>query len=161
MSSTKASQYTVAKVLHWIAGVFIGFNLMSGWRIATFDLNVKEILISIHSGVGIMVFTLMIIRWWWRKKNNLYTPPNWWKRWPIVLQWIFYPLLLIQPVLGFCVALYNDYDVKAFGFVDISSLADSNPVLRALFFDMHTWLAVVLIVLVLTHGADRLKTLFT
>ena len=161
MSSTKASQYTVAKVLHWIAGAFIGFNLMSGWRIATFDLNVKEILISIHSGVGIMVFTLMIIRWWWRKKNNLYTPPNWWKRWPIVLQWIFYPLLLIQPVLGFCVALYNDYDVKAFGFVDISSLADSNPVLRALFFDMHTWLAVALIVLVLTHGADRLRVLFT
>ncbi|MFZ1625172.1 MAG: cytochrome b/b6 domain-containing protein [Gammaproteobacteria bacterium] len=161
MSSTKASQYMTAKVLHWIGVVFISFNLLSGWRIATFELDVKEILISIHSGVGIVVFILMLVRWWWRKKNHLYTPPKWWKRWPMVLQWIFYPLLLIQPVLGFFVALYNDYDVKAFGFIDISALGESNPVLRALFFDLHTWLAVLLIVLVITHGADRLRGLFS
>ena len=158
--STKASQYTIAQVLHWIAGVFIGFNLMSGWRIATFELDIREILIAIHSGVGILIFTLMIVRYWWRKKNNLYTPPNWWKRPPVVLQWIFYPLLLIQPVLGFFLAMYNDYNVKAFGFIDISALADSNPALRALFFDLHTWLAILLIFLVLLHGADRLKKLF-
>ncbi len=160
MSSSKASQYTIAQVLHWIAGALIGFNLMSGWRIATFEPDVKLILIAIHSGVGLTIFTLMIVRWWWRKKNNLYTPPNWWKRPPIVLQWIFYPLVLIQPVLGFFMAMYNDYDVKAFGFLDISALGESNPALRALFFDLHTWLAILLIVLVLLHGADRLKKLF-
>ncbi|MCL4791385.1 MAG: cytochrome b/b6 domain-containing protein [Gammaproteobacteria bacterium] len=161
MSSTKASQYTTARVLHWIAGVFIGFNLMSGWRISNFDLDVKQVLIMIHSGVGLVVFTLMIVRWWWRRKNNLYTPPNWWKRPPILLQWIFYPLLLIQPVLGFCVAMYNDYEVKAFGFINISGLAESNPALRSMFLDFHTWLAVVLILMVLTHGADRLRGLFS
>jgi cytochrome b561 len=161
MSSTKASQYATARVLHWIAGVFIGFNLMSGWRISNFDLDVKEVLIMIHSGVGIVVFTFMIVRWWWRKKNNLYTPPKWWKRPPMLLQWIFYPLLLIQPVLGFLVAMYNDYTVKAFGFINISALAESNPVLRALFFDLHTWLAVLLIFLVLAHGADRLRGMFS
>lgn len=160
MSSSKASQYTIAQVLHWIAGALIGFNLMSGWRIATFELDIKQILIAIHSGVGLTIFTLMLIRWWWRKKNNLYTPPNWWKRPPIVLQWIFYPLVLVQPVLGFCMAMYNDYDVKAFGFLDISALGESNPALRSLFFDLHTWLAILLIVLVLVHGADRLKKLF-
>ena len=79
----------------------------------------------------------------------------------MVLQWVFYTMLLIQPVLGFVVALYNDYDVKAFGFIDISALGESNPVLRALFFDLHTWLAVLLIALVITHGADRLRGLFS
>ena len=161
MSSTKASQYTTARALHWIAGVFIGFNLMSGWRIAHFGLDVKEVLISIHSGVGLMVFTLMIIRWWWRKKNGLYTPPKWWKRPPMLLQWIFYPLLLIQPVLGFCTAMYSDYTIKAFGFINVSALAESNPMLRALFFDLHTWLAVALILLVLTHGAERMRGMFS
>ena len=57
-------------------------------------------------------------------------------------------------------AMYNEYNVKAFGFIDISALADSNPALRALFFDLHTWLAILLIFLVLLHGADRLKKLF-
>jgi len=67
----------------------------------------------------------------------------------------------VQPALGFFVAMYNDYDVKAFGFLDISALGESNPALRSLFFDLHTWMAVLLIVLVLLHGADRLKKLFT
>jgi hypothetical protein len=30
-----------------------------------------------------------------------------------------------------------------------------------MFLNFHTWLAVVLIVLVLTHGADRLRGLFS
>lgn len=161
MSSSKASQYTIAKVLHWIAGIFIGFNLLSGWRLATFDLNIKEILVSIHASVGIVVLLLMLIRWWWRRKNDLYAPPNWWKRWHLLLQWIFYPLLLIQPVIGLCVALFNDYSVKAFGIFDISSLGGDNPASHALFLDLHTWLAFVLIALVLAHGADRLRVMYS
>ena len=78
-----------------IAGVFIGFNLMSGWRISNFDLDIKQVLIMIHSGVGLVVFTLMIVRWWWRKKNNLYTPPNWWKR-PPVLAWRVFRVRLLS-----------------------------------------------------------------
>ena len=87
MFSNKPSQYKTAKVLHWIAGVFIGFNLMSGWRISNFDLDIKQVLIMIHSGVGLVVFTLMLVRWWWRKKNNLYTPPNW-QIYLVILIWL-------------------------------------------------------------------------
>lgn len=160
MSSTKASQYTIAKVLHWIAGVFIGFNLLSGWRLATFELNIKEVLLAIHSSVGIVVLLLMLVRWWWRKRNNLYAPPNWWKHWHLLLQWVFYPLLLIQPVIGLFVARYNDYSVKAFGFLDIASLGADDPAWHALFLDLHTWLAFVLIALVLAHSADRLRVMY-
>lgn len=160
MTMSKKSQYTVAKVLHWIAGLFIAFNLLAGWKVASFELAIRQILAMVHSGLGVTILALMLVRWWWRLKNDLYKPPNWWKRPPILLQWIFYPLLLVQPVLGIMVAIFNDYDVKAMGFINFSAIAESNEALRDFFLQAHGWLATLLITLVLLHAADRLRKLY-
>lgn len=161
MPASKASQYTVAKALHWFAAVLIGFSLLAGWRLATFELDTRRVLLMVHSGVGVTILALMLVRWWWRRKNNLYAPPNWWRQ-PIQLsRWVFYPLLVLQPVLGLLVAMFNDYDVYAFGVVNVSALADSNEALRSLFHQAHTWLAYLLIALVVAHSIERLRKLYT
>jgi cytochrome b561 len=158
--SRKKFYYTVAQTLHWVAAFIIAFNLLSGWQIGTFPLDQKQVLIMIHSGIGTTVFALMLFRWRWRKLHELYTPPGWQKRPSMLLQWVFYPLLLIQPVIGVCLAAFINYKVLAFGFINYSAIAADNEGLHSLFRELHGWVAILLIVLVLVHGVDRSRQAF-
>jgi cytochrome b561 len=158
-SNTKLN-YTIAKVLHWVAAFMIGFNLLSAWKIEDFPLATKEVLIMIHSGLGVVIFLIMLLRWWWRRTRNLYTPRRWYQRPSMLLQWVFYPLLLIQPIIGVVQAGYIDYEVLAFGFIDFSALATDNEEMHGLFLRLHGWTATLLIVLILVHGAERYRKIF-
>jgi cytochrome b561 len=160
MAGSKKSNYLVAKVLHWFAAFIIAFNLLSGWRIGDFP-EYKYILIMIHSGIGTTIFALMLIRWWWRKKNKLYAPPRWWRRPSMVLQWIFYPLLLIQPLLGVGLAAFIGYEVLAFGFINYSALAADSEEMQQIMFQLHGSTAILLIVLILLHGMERTRHYFS
>lgn len=159
-ASDRKFHYTVAKVLHWAALVIIVFNLLSGWRLDGFELDIKKVLLMIHSGVGTSIFAIMLFRWWWRRAHNLYTPPGWWKRPSMVIQWVFYPLLLTQAIIGVTVAAFIDYEVLGFGFIPYSSLAADNPGLQQFFLQSHTIMAWILITLVLVHGAERWRMMF-
>lgn len=160
MSSSKKKSYTIAKVLHWVAGFFIAFNLLSGWKIGDFPLAQKQILIMVHSGIGTTIFFLMLFRWWWRRSHKLYTPPGWMKRPSMLLQWIFYPLVLIQPVIGVFLAAFIGYEVLAFGFINYSAIAADNEHLQDLFLHLHEYMALLLISLILIHGIERSRKAF-
>jgi len=159
MAGSKKFNYLVAQILHWFAGFIIAFNLLSGWRIGDFP-EYKHILIMVHSGIGTIIFLLMLLRWWWRKKHKLYAPPRWWKRPSMVLQWIFYPLLLIQPILGVGLAAFISYKVLAFGFINYSALAADSVEMEQLMFQLHGSTAILLIILILLHGMERTKHYF-
>ena len=160
MSKSKRFYYTVAKTMHWIAGFFIAFNLLSGWKISDLPMDQKLWVIMIHSGIGVTIFLLMLFRFWWRKSHHLYEPPNWWKRPSMVLQCIFYPLVSIQAIIGILQAIFIDYDVRAFGFINFSAIAEANEGLRDLFLDLHGMNAILLILLVLIHGVERSRKAF-
>jgi cytochrome b561 len=158
--STRKFYYTVAKVLHWVAGFIIVFNLLSGWKIGDFPLAQKQILIMIHSGVGVTIFAMMLFRFWWRKAHKLYEPPRWWKRPSMLLQWIFYPLVVIQVIIGVSQAAFIDYEVFAFGLIPFSSLAADNEAWRQVFHEMHEVTAILLILLIACHGVERGRLAF-
>jgi cytochrome b561 len=160
MSASKQFNYTVAKTLHWVAAFIIAFNLLSGWKISDFPLEQKQIIIMVHSGIGVTILLLMLFRWWWRKSHNLYEPPGWWRRPSMLLQIVFYPLLLIQPLIGMLQAAFIDYDVLAFGFINFSAIATANESLRNFFLELHGMTAILLILLVLLHGAERSRKAF-
>ncbi len=153
--SKKKTHYTIAKVLHWLAVLIIAFNLASGWRIGDFAVTEKQWLMTIHAGVGTSIFLLMLIRWWWRKVRNLYAPPRWWKRPSMLLQWVFYPLVLTQVAIGVAQAAFIDYDVVAFGYIPLSAIATENATLQGLFLQMHGLMAWLLITLIVWHGFER------
>lgn len=157
---TKAQSYKIAKILHWIAFVFIVFNLLSGWRLDNFERDIKIVLMMVHSSVGTTIFILMLVRWWWRKSNRLYEPPRWWKRPTMVLQWVFYPLVVTQVLIGVAQAAFADIPILGFGFIPYSSLAADNPATSKMFLTMHQWMAWLLITLTIIHGVDRGRTAF-
>lgn len=78
----------------------------------------------------------------------------------MLLQWIFYPLLLIQPVIGAVQAGFIDYEVLAFGFINFSALAQDDEAMRNLFLQLHGLTAGLLILLVVIHGAERYRKFF-
>ena len=78
----------------------------------------------------------------------------------MLIQWIFYPLVTVQVILGVIHSMFIDYDVRAFGVINISAIAEANAQLHGLFFNMHGLLASFLIVLVLIHGAERSRIMF-
>jgi|TARA_B100000315_G_scaffold202847_1_gene195671 cytochrome b561 len=159
-TSSKKNHYTIAKILHWSVGFIIAWNLLSGWRIKDFEPEIQHVLIMIHSGIGTAIFLLMLFRWWWRRSHKLYAPPRWWKRPSMLLQWSFYPLIVIQPVIGVLLAAFIDYEVFAFGFINYSALAADSESLHSMFLQWHGTLALLLIFLVLIHGLERSKKLF-
>ena len=78
----------------------------------------------------------------------------------MLLQWIFYPLVLIQVMIGVVQAAFIDYEVLAFGFINYSAIAADNASLHSLFLELHGWTAIVLIFLVLFHGVERSRGAF-
>lgn len=158
---SKLQAYKVAKTLHWVAFVFICYNLMQGWRIDGGSMGSRENIIMIHSGFGTLAFIMMLVRWWWRRKHNLYTPPGWWRRFSFVIQWAFYPLVLTQVALGVTLASVIDYEVLGLAFIPYSSLAADNKQLADLFLMLHGNLAWLLIGLVLVHGFERWRLMFS
>lgn len=156
----KPMQYQVARVLHWVAFIPVCFNLLSGWRIHTYPLETKETLIMVHASVGISVLLLMVYRWWWRRHNRLYAPRNWWKK-PLLLgQWVFYPLLVVQVLLGVALAAVVDYRVDAFGLAPLSALAADSESWTQWIKQWHGGLALLLIALVSVHGLDKMRGLY-
>ena len=153
--------YTIARVLHWVAALIIGFNLLSAWTIGDFPLGTKEVIVMIHSGLGVTIFSMMLFRWWWRRSRNLYSPPRWYKRPSMLLQWIFYPLLLLQPIIGVVQAGYIDYEVLAFGFIDFSALAVDDENTHRILLQLHGYTAILLMMLIVIHGLERYRKIFT
>ena len=158
---SRRTDYTVAKVLHWIAACLIGFNLLSAWKLSSFAQDIKEVLVMIHSGVGVTILLLMLARLWWRSSRHLYTPRGWYRRPSMLLQYAFYPLVILQVILGVIQAGFSDYDVLAFGVINISALAESNQTLRELFLSLHALTAVTLMLMVVAHGLERYRAIFT
>jgi cytochrome b561 len=154
------SQYNIAKLLHWLIALIVVLMLMSGWRTSDFSLEDKEFIIMIHSGLGTAVFLLMSYRWWWRKSNNLYSPPGWQKRPSMLMQYLFYPLLLLQPVLGMLQAIFIDYKVVAFEMINYSAMAASDEELFNIFHQTHAVTAGLLILIFLLHVGDKSRKFF-
>ena len=147
--------YRIARILHAAAGALIGINVLTGWQLDRFPPEQRDVLVMLHAGFGLSILALMLVRWWWRRKHALYATVDWWRRPALLLQWVFYPLVIAQTLLGFGHALFIDYDVRAFGLFNISALADPDAALHAVLFGAHSLVAGLLLVLIIAHIADR------
>jgi len=78
----------------------------------------------------------------------------------MLLQWVLYPLVLIQVVIGLALAAFVDYEVLGFGFIPYSAIAADNENLHAFFLQSHAIMAWVLSVLVGAHFIERWRLIF-
>ncbi len=150
----KSTHYTVAKILHWVTAYLIFANLVSGWRLGGLPASSRNTFVMLHASVGTTICVLMVFRWWWRTSHALYASAGWWRKPRKLLQVSFYPLLLLQVILGIVQAAFVSFEVRAFGFISYSSLAPDNETLHRLFLTMHGLTGVLLIVLIALHALE-------
>ena len=122
----------------------------------------KQKALELHTGIGLVILILAIIRLCWR----FYFPPPPYpksmKNWQIIaarlMAYALYTLMLLQPALGILQATtYSEFQISAFNYIDLSIFNDSNPVLRSIFNYMHSIGASALALLLIIHILAALK----
>lgn len=161
MSQTNRKfHFTIAKLLHWTVAFFAALLLLSAWQVDNLSPESKLWFMMVHSSLGSLIFVLMIFRWYWNRKHKLYSPPGWYKRPSVLLQRLFYPLLLIQPVIGVTQAAFVEYDILGFGLINYSAIAAENKDLFTIFHELHVITALAIVFVLFIHIIDKSRRFF-
>ena len=149
-------KYTgTAKTLHWVMAVLVLLMLVAGSQMldAT-DADKAEATMG-HTAAGLIVLTLLIIRFTYRQGNP---PPEFPRDMPAWQQsaalWnhrAFYLLILIQAIAGIGAAATAPYEVMSFGVLPMSALAADDPIWFARFVLLHKLGALAILILAIVH----------
>jgi cytochrome b561 len=121
--------------------------------------------LPVHAGLGLTLLALVLIRLGWRLRHPAPPYPDSmsprqqkWARWVVHA---FYALMIAQPLLGFMqAATYVDFEIRAFGALNVTALLPSHADVTAVFHVMHGTCAWLLALLVIGHVGATLKHAF-
>lgn len=161
MSQSPAAQRYdwLAQVLHWAMAAILVYLIVTGSFEDVPD-NVMEQKIQLHSGLGLMIIVLGLIRWGWRffrpKPETVVFEKKWQKTIAVVIHQAFYALFLIAPALGVLLATLVAYPVRPFGFSPIYQWPENSPAMADLVNSFHGFAADVIMVLLIVHAGAAL-----
>ena len=121
MTPNSVSRYTgTAKFLHWtIVGLLIA-QFIFAWTMPHIGRNTPvTTLISLHFTFGIMILAVAIVRLAWRVTHGAPAPedgvPRWQTQSALVVHWLLYLVLFVNPILGLINASWRGMPVVMFG----------------------------------------------
>lgn len=156
IKNSKTTYGSVAKFLHWlifiliIAMLTIGF-LMDGIQ----DKALKGQIINLHKLTGILILILMVLRVTWALTNPkpmlpMGTPR--WQKWAErVVHFLIYAVLIVMPIAGWVMSVAAGYLPHLFGFKFALPVVPLDKKLSDQAYDVHSYLAYVLIALISIH----------
>jgi len=153
---TRSRKYDpVAMTLHWTVAALVVVMLVFGGMPEGLPTERRAVEIRLHSGLGLTVLVLMIVRWIWRLTHP---PPPLPEAVPRVQRALarfvhlaLYALVLLQPLLGVALAASVDYPVHAFGVLEVSALSAADRDRAELLLGLHSLNATALSVLIAGH----------
>lgn len=144
-----------AKTLHWVMGVLVLLMLAAGSQMLDATDAEKAEATMGHTAAGLIVLTLLIIRFIYRQRN---TPPEFPHDMPAWQQnaalWnhrALYLLILIQAIAGIGAAATAPYEVMSFGALPMSALAADDPIWFARFVLLHKLGALAILIFAAIH----------
>jgi cytochrome b561 len=158
-----ASRYgTVARAFHWIIVALIITQFILANRADGLPLGAAKIAtLAQHKSVGITILALALLRLTWRLFNPVpaapASTPRWQRTAARVSHFLLYALLLVIPVLGWCMSSARNFPVSWFGVVTLPDLVQPSKPAFDFFHEAHETLAKSLFVLALLHAAAALK----
>lgn len=150
-------------ILHWVIAVgVIGLFTLGLWMV---DLGYYDeyyrIAPHIHKSIGVLLVTLVVLRFIWRLLNVQPVPLASHKRWEVVLaravHYVFYLILLCMLISGYLITTAEGESLKVFNWFSLPSLVSSVDNLEDYAGDIHEVLAFTLIGLVILHALAALK----
>lgn len=159
-----ASRYgLLAIVLHWVIALgVIGLFVLGLWMdgLDYYDKYYREAP-HIHKSIGVLLISLVILRFIWRQINIQPAALPTHKTWEVVLakvvHYVFYFILLCMLVSGYLITTAGGDSLDVFNWFSLPSLIDSVPNLEDYAGEVHEILAFTLIGLVILHALAALK----
>jgi len=147
---------SIARMLHWGMALLILVSLamieLRGW--APKGSWLRAGLRDWHSQVGLVVFALVWFRVFWKLVNVepaiIPRPSVWQRRAAHAVEWTFYGLMVVQPVLGIVMMQADGKTVSLLGASLTSMVAVDKPWAHRLE-GIHEWLGDAMMVLIAMH----------
>lgn len=150
-------------VLHWVMAIIIvGMFFLGEYMV---DLGYYDAWYHIapwwHKSVGIVVFTLLLIRWGFRVVGARLAPLASYSKWEYRIacatHWLFYCLLFIICISGFFVATAKGAGVEVFSWFDIPAIIVLSEGQVDFWGEVHEVSTLALAVLFLIHASASIK----
>jgi cytochrome b561 len=149
-------RYTVpAIVLHWCSALLLFALLALGWYMADLPKGPDRAwLIGVHKSLGIIAFTVLVVRLGWRCTHRPpplpETLPIWQRRLANGVHGLLYLMLLAQPLSGYLSASFSGYPMAIFG-LQVYNWGWKDPALNELLSTVHETCSFVLAGLIGLH----------
>ena len=155
----------VAKTLHWLMALLLVVMFWFGLGLEGLSLAERREALPQHASLGLVLFVLAIVHLAWRRRHTAPPYPDSMtagqKKWAKGVVHAFYALMIAQPLLGFMqAATYVDFEIHAFGALNITALLPSNANMTAILNIIHGTCAWLLALLVIGHVGATLKHAF-
>mgnify|MGYP001810780026 CR=1 FL=1 len=162
LRNTRNGYGALARALHWwMAALMIGLIGLGLFMTAQPDGDPKWALYDLHKSLGVLAFSLLLIRIVWRR----ITPPP-----PLPISMngleafaahaghlLLSAAMVALPLTGYLDSAFGGYHISVFGLFDIPMLFEKNKTLFDLTVQAHRWIGWSLGLLVLAHAGAALK----
>jgi len=151
-----------ARALHWLMAILIILMMVVGVRLEDLTPAARTQPLTLHSGIGLVLLLLVIIRLWWRHKHP--APPypqsmsSRQQKLAKLVVYGFYGLMIFQPVVGLMyAATHLETQVSPFGLINLTALLPSETSLNQVFGTLHGLGFSLLALLIIGHTGAALK----
>lgn len=160
--NTDNSYGTFTKFIHWTIALTIYAMIAVGyWQQTLKDGAFKDQVYQYHKLTGLTVLTLMCVRLIWRFSNTVPSLPQSVPRWQAmasrVIHYALYATLFIMPISGWIMASASGYYPELFGTAIRMPGVSLNEALAHRAHEIHEFMAIVLISLIVIHVLAALK----
>ena len=156
----------VARAVHWAVAALAVAVVGLGWAIpmAARGSEWRELVLSLHRSVGLLILALMVFRIVWRLTHPPPPLPAGFPRLEAVAahadHMLLYLLFLVMPLSGYVNAASTGYPVSFFGLFAIPPLLPENPLLAQAAIAVHLAGQFLVYALVAIHVAAALTHRF-
>jgi len=161
LRNTPTSFGSLARSLHWgmAALIIVSLALIELTDLAPKGSALRAGMRSWHAQIGLVVLALVWFRLFWKVTNAepaIVPPPEPWQvRAAHAVEWMFYALMIVQPVLGIVMMQADGKVVSLLGFAFPVFVAADRTWAHQLE-DVHAWIGNVMMLLIGIHIAAAL-----
>lgn len=154
----------IAKTFHWLIAIMVILLLFRGLQMDDLSDAAKEEGLIRHTGNGILVLVLGLLRLSWRRFHEPPALPEDMKPWEARLSKfntrLLYALVIYQPTMGLLhAATYVDFDIKPYDLFNLTALLPSSEIVTRVFHVAHLIGAFLFIAVIALHILAAFKHL--
>ena len=142
LKNTSSSYGLITRLFHWLISIMIIALLIVGFTMTSMETSAnKWELYSMHKATGVIVLSLVSLRFLWRLANiQLDLPadlPSWQKLASRITHYLLYVFMFLMPISGVLMSILGGHEVNVFNLFTIPATAEKNVDLARFFWNIH------------------------